>query len=104
MSSNLRMRTSKLTMIQELSPNEQCHWYDLKVPDYQSFKDTEKVAKPVVGTLKWLVEEHKNGPSQDNKSFQRDDFVTWRESPSLAPLLVIAAPGQGEINSVKFCC
>ncbi|CAG9985295.1 unnamed protein product, partial [Clonostachys byssicola] len=80
----------------ELSEEQKRHWDDLNVPDYRAFyKNEEKLAKPVEGSLQWLVSKDSQRP-QGEDSLQYEDFETWRDGPTSSSLLVLGPPGLGK--------
>ncbi|KFY69494.1 hypothetical protein V496_00200 [Pseudogymnoascus sp. VKM F-4515 (FW-2607)] len=93
--SNLRHRR-QFAMLKELSSIEKCHWNDLNVPPYADFKYSEKVSKPVEGTLQWLINDDLSNTEDGSDRFRKDDLITWRDSDQCSNLLVTAAPGQGK--------
>ncbi|KFZ23512.1 hypothetical protein V502_02005 [Pseudogymnoascus sp. VKM F-4520 (FW-2644)] len=82
--------------LKELSLSERCHWNDLNVPPYADFKDSEKVSKPVEGTLQWLINDDFSNTKDGSDRLRKNDFIMWRDSDQSCNLLVTAAPGQGK--------
>ena len=66
------------------------------MPPYADFKDSEKVSKPVEGTLQWLINDDFSNTEDGSDRLRKDDFITWRNSDQSCNLLVTAAPGQGK--------
>jgi preprotein translocase subunit Sec61beta len=68
----------------------------LNVPDYRAFyENKEKLAKPVEGSLQWLVSKDSQRP-QGEDSLQYEDFSTWRDSSTPSCLLILGPPGLGK--------
>ncbi|KFY96739.1 hypothetical protein V498_02511 [Pseudogymnoascus sp. VKM F-4517 (FW-2822)] len=86
----------RFALLKELSSSEKCHWNDLNVPPYADFKDSEKVSRPVEGTLQWLINDDLSNTEDGSDRFRKDDLITWRDSDQCSNLLVTAAPGQGK--------
>ncbi|CAH0048258.1 unnamed protein product [Clonostachys solani] len=79
-----------------LSEEQKRHWDDLNVPDYRAFyENKEKLAKPVEGSLQWLVSKDSQRPRGEN-SLQYEDFEAWRDNSTPSSLLVLGPPGLGK--------
>ncbi|VUC34820.1 unnamed protein product [Clonostachys rosea] len=81
----------------ELSEDEKRHWDDLNVPDYRAFiENEEKLAKPVEGTLQWLLGNDPTERPYGTSSLQHEDFEGWIDDTKSSTLLILGPPGQGK--------
>jgi ankyrin repeat protein len=86
----------------DLTHEQRRSWNSLNQPPYDAFRNSFKLAKPQSGTLDWLVEKFDNSAhtyqceDAHARTLSNKEFVTWRDSDTSAPLLVVAPPGRGK--------
>ncbi|KAL6851351.1 hypothetical protein ACO1O0_008479 [Amphichorda felina] len=86
-----------------LSDDEKRHWDDLNVPHYNAFKENEeKLARPVDGTLQWLVSDEVSDRPTGTDSLQKETFDRWRDSDTQNSLLIQGPPGKGKSVLTRF--
>lgn len=64
-------------------------------PPYSKIRNSDKLAKPEMGTLQWLVAPS-NGATTKDSALSSVDFLAWRDSEISGCLLVTAPPGRGK--------
>ena len=73
------------------------------MPHYNVFKENEeKLARPVDGTLQWLVSDEVSDRPTGTDSLQKETFDRWRDSDTQNSLLIQGPPGKGKSVLTRF--